>query len=342
MTSNATMEKNINKNNLVLSKEELNSYDNIIVAFSGGKDSTACFLHLLEAGVPVSKIELWHHDIDGHDSERLMDWAITPDYCRAFAAAFNVQLYYSWKVGGFSREMLRENSLTAPIQFECPDGSIGQTGGTRGKLNTRRKFPQVSGDLSVRWCSAYLKVDVCSTAIRNQERFNNKKTLLVSGERAEESSGRAKYSELEPDRSDNRCGKKVDRYVDRYRPIHKWTEQDVWDIIKRNNVRVHPAYYIGWGRVSCSACIFGSKDQWASLNAIDPDQVNRIADFEKEFGFTINRTKSVKELVASGTPYSGTNSIHVKDSLSDEFNHNIFMTGWFLPSGAFGESCGPT
>ena len=330
------------KNTIALTGDELNQYDHILVAFSGGKDSTACFLSLLDAGADPSKIELWHHDIDGRESDRLMDWKITPDYCRAFAEAFNVPLYFSWKVGGFSREMLRENSRTAPIRFETPSGEVMQIGGTGGKESTRRKFPQVSGDLSVRWCSAYLKVDVCSTAIRNQERFTDSQTLLVSGERAEESSGRAKYLEIEPDRSDNRDGKRIVRTVDRYRPIHKWTEREVWEIIERHSVRVHPAYYIGWGRVSCSACIFGSPDQWASLAEIDPAQVAKIAGLENDFGFTINRKRSVLEMVESGTPYPGTASAHIVDAMAGEYGHEIIIDGWSLPAGAFGESCGPT
>ena len=40
---------------------DINSYDHYIIAFSGGKDSLACLLHLLELGVDRSKVELWHH-----------------------------------------------------------------------------------------------------------------------------------------------------------------------------------------------------------------------------------------------------------------------------------------
>ncbi len=324
-----------------LNQEQLNAYDHIIVAFSGGKDSQASLLNILEAGADPSKIELWHHDIDGRESGRLMDWAVTADYCRKFAAAYNLPIYFSWKEGGFSREMLREDSLTAPIRFETPEGTVGKVGGERGKLNTRKKFPQVSADLSVRWCSAYLKVDVCSAAIRNQERFTGKRTLLVSGERAEESPGRAKYAELEPDRADNRNGKRVQRHVDRYRPVHKWLEAQVWEIIERHNVRVHPAYYIGWGRVSCAACIFGSANQWRSLYEIDPVQVDRISHFEEMFGYTINRKKSVKDLVAEGDAYEMENQEAIVDALCETYPHKIFIEDWTLPAGAFGESCGP-
>lgn len=321
-----------------LTKEQLNEYDTIIIAFSGGKDSTACLLDILDQGVDKNKIELWHHDIDGR-SNNFMDWCITPSYCEKFAKDFGLKIYFSWKEGGFSREMLRDNTPTAPTLFETPTG-IGKSGG-KGKNNTRLKFPQVSANLSVRWCSAYLKIDVCSTAIRNQDRFNGKKTLLVSGERAEESAGRAHYKEFEPDRADNRDGKKK-RHVDRYRNVHKWTEQQVWDIIEKYKIRVHPAYYIGWGRVSCASCIFGSKDQWATLYKISKAHVEKIIHYENKFGVTINRTKSIPQLLEEGTPYENIDEDEVRLALSEEYNKEIFMDNWTLPNGAFGESCGPT
>ena len=112
------------------------------------------------------------------------------------------KIFFQWKEGGFKHEMLRNNSLTAPILFELPDGTLSKVGGTKGKPSTRLKYPQQSPDLTVRWCSSYLKIDVCSTAVRNQERFNNSRTLVISGERGEESPQRAKYAIFEPDRSD--------------------------------------------------------------------------------------------------------------------------------------------
>lgn len=71
----------------------LHSYDKYIVSFSGGKDSTACFLYLLDNGIPLDKIELWHQDVDGRE-DTFFDWEVTPDYCRRFAEAFGVKIYY--------------------------------------------------------------------------------------------------------------------------------------------------------------------------------------------------------------------------------------------------------
>ena len=62
-------------------------YDHVVVAFSGGKDSTAAFLHLLDRNVPKDRVELWHHDIDGREGSHLMDWPSTPAYYGAFARA---------------------------------------------------------------------------------------------------------------------------------------------------------------------------------------------------------------------------------------------------------------
>lgn len=317
-----------------------NDYDHIVLYFSGGKDSLACLLHLIEIGTDMKKVELWHHDIDGREGGNLkMDWPITPAYCQAVADALGIPLFFSWKVGGFEREMLRENSLTAPTRFETPEGETKQIGGTRGKPSTRRKFPQVSANLSVRWCSAYLKIDVGAAALRNQKRFNHSKTLTISGERAEESAARAKYKVFEPDRTDNRDGKKR-RLVDRWRPVKDWSEQQVWDIIERHKVNPHPAYHLGWGRVSCRTCIFGSDNQWSSVAKISPSCIKTISGYEQEFGLTIHRTMGVSERVERGAPYQINGYVSV--ALSKEYKESTIIKDWQLPVGAFGDSCGPT
>lgn len=79
----------------------LEAYDKIIVLSSGGKDSLACVLDLLERGVPREKIELWHHDIDGGHPTRKMDWPVTQNYVRSVAEYLSLTLSTSWRVNGF-------------------------------------------------------------------------------------------------------------------------------------------------------------------------------------------------------------------------------------------------
>jgi len=338
--------------NKILSRKELNSYDYIIVAFSGGKDSMACLLHLFEMGVDRNKIEIWHHDIDGREGNTMpMDWPCTPDYCRAVAREFGLPIYFSWKQGGFEGEMLRQDARTRPVSFETPEGDVVTVGGKRGKLTTRRRFPQVSVDLSVRWCSAYLKIDVCAAAINNQSRFLGKRTLLITGERAEEGKigkdgkpqGRAAYATLEPHKSDNRNGKRIRRHVDQYRPVHKWSEGDVWGIIEKYRVNPHPCYRLGFSRCSCFPCIFGGARQFATVKKLAPELFEAMANYEREFGSTLKRNVSLPVLVEGVDPYENMKAKDIAAAFSTEWTEMVVLPKgrWELPAGAFGEdTCG--
>lgn len=321
----------------------LDDYDRFVVLFSGGKDSLACVLYLLDQGVSKDRIELHHHDVDGRESdEHFFDWPITRSYCESFAKALGIKIYFSWRRGGLEREMLRNEQRTAPVCWESEDGTIKEAGGVSGKLGTRRMFPQVTASLSQRWCSAYLKVDVGARLLVAEERFRNGKTCVVSGERAEESAARARYRVFEPDRCDNRNGARVQRWIDHLRPVHGWSEQQVWDIIAKYRVNPHPCYWLGWGRCSCLTCIFGSADQWSSARAVAPLVFQKIANYEEEFGKTIHRKLTVIQQADRGNAYPMEPSIKAL-AMSDAYPvEMIFVSGeWKLPPGAFGESTGP-
>ena len=320
---------------------DLSQYQRFVIFFSGGKDSLACALHLLELGIPAERIELHHHLVDGAEGSDLMDWPVTDAYCQAFADHFGFPISYSWRQGGFEREMLRENAPTAPVLVPLSSGGFKKVGG-QGPCNTRRMFPQVSADLRVRWCSAYLKVDVGGAWVVANPKFRDGKTLVLTGERAEASRARANYKVFEPYRKDNRNGRPgARRWVDQWRAVHAWSEQEVWDIIKRHRVVPHPSYQLGWGRTSCLLCVFGDDDQWASAHALQPRRVIRISAYEDAFGKTIHRTDKVMDRVARGTPYRMSEE-HKAMALSKTWDWPIVTDDWQLPAGAFGKGCGPT
>ena len=59
----------------------MTDYDRVLVQWSGGKDSLACILHLLDLGVDPFRIELWHQRIDGaKGDDPWMDWPCTDRY----------------------------------------------------------------------------------------------------------------------------------------------------------------------------------------------------------------------------------------------------------------------
>lgn len=329
---------------------DIDSYDYIIVACSSGKDSQDCVLYVKSLGVDMRKVELWHHEVDGRPGDDqggstafgMFDWPVTHAYTKAFAAALGIPVYFSWRHGGISREMFRQDALTAPVSFETPDGEIITVGGVRGNPNTRLMYPQVSANLTVRWCSSKAKIDTGDNALNNQPRFLGKRVLFITGERAEESAARSKYKTFEPHRADRRDGKKVQRHIDHWRPIHGWSEAQVWELLEREKVLVHPAYRLGWGRLSCMSCIFGSNAQWASIKAIDPERFEWHANNEQDFGKTIHRTKSLMERVQAAKPYQDMNPLLIMQALSTTYDAPIFVENWELPVGAFGESNGPT
>jgi len=323
---------------------EYDAYDKIILFFSGGKDSVMCYLELLEMGVKPEKIELHHHLIDGKEGSTLMDWPITESYCKAFGKAFGSEVFFSWRIGGFEREMLRDNDPTAAIKFEDKDHNIVLAEGRlkNPPLGTRQKFPQVSSDLSTRWCSSYLKIDVGDRLIRRQFRFNgDRKYLVITGERAEESAARAKYKEFETHRS-YIDGKRAKRLIYHARIVKNASEKQVWDLLKKYNVNPHPAYHAGWGRTSCLTCIFGSADQWATVAKYMPEHFDKISKYEQQFETTIHRTMSVIEQAERGKPYNVEPDVY-RLAMSKDYTENIILTGgWELPKGAFGDSSGPT
>lgn len=349
----------------------LEMYDLVIVLISGGKDSIACYYKLLELGVPKSKIEFWHHDIDGGHPSRTMDWRCTANYIRSFAEAEQIPLRVSRRKNGFFGELYRIGTSeliewvdpeTGEI-YQCPPSkkymecqklkaaAISEMENKLAEFGYRMKFPMKSGDLSRRWCSAYLKIMVADTVLRNMNSVaanltktrKDIKLLIVSGERRGESVGRSKYNEIEIHRTN--AVYKHHRTVHQWRPVIDYSERDIWEVLKRHKVNPHPCYRAGWNRCSCAMCIFSTPRLFAGIRELYPKEYALLCQDEKILGFTLDNHCDLETYIGSADScvYHGDKEA-IQSLLTGEFPvESVYVKGkWKYPAGAFhGAAGGP-
>ncbi len=274
-----------------------------------------------------------------------MDWAFSDSYNRAVADAFGLTLHFSWLEGGLEAEMMKFEDYSKPHKVETPDGLITLARDTRrAKPNTRRRFPQQSGNLQTRYCSSVAKIDVGRRALSNQSRFDDQNVLVVSGERRLESANRAKYNQFSPHKCDLRNGRKG-RLVDEWRPVLHWSESEVWQKLKDHRVLAPVPYRLGWGRFSCAMCVFNSQKIWATVERYFPERAYRIAMREGLFGSTISRNKiNVLQQAALADPFEIEDLEALEQATKREYTLPVFVPegqAWKLPLGAFSsEGCG--
>jgi len=349
----------------------LEMYDLVIVLISGGKDSIACYYKLLELGVPKSKIEFWHHDIDGGHPSRTMDWRCIANYIRSFAEAEQIPLRVSWRKNGFFGELYRIGASelieyvdpeTGEI-YQCPPSkkymecqklkvaAISEMENKLAEFGYRMKFPMKSGDLSQRWCSAYLKIMVADTVLRNMNSVaanltktrKDIKLLIVSGERRGESVGRSKYNEIEIHRTN--AVSKHHRTVHQWRPVIDYSEKDIWEVLKRHKVNPHPCYRAGWNRCSCAMCIFSTPQLFAGIRELYPKEYALLCQDEKVLGFTLDNHCDLETYIGSADScvYHGDKEA-IQSLLTGEFPvESVYVKDkWKYPAGAFhGAAGGP-
>jgi 3'-phosphoadenosine 5'-phosphosulfate sulfotransferase (PAPS reductase)/FAD synthetase len=119
-----------------------------------------------------------------------------------------------------------------------PIDVVGHPGGMVDMIGKRAAVPS----RTQRWCTRELKLQLITKYHQRLQEETGRGTASVVGVRGEESARRAGLSMLEPDRPNGTL-------VWTWRPLLRWTVQDVLAIHSRHGVPVNPLYWRGHDRV---------------------------------------------------------------------------------------------
>lgn len=237
-----------------------------LIHMSGGKDSTALLIHALEVGAP--DIRAVFADT-GHEHPLTLDFiarisaqtGVKIETVRQdFSADIERKRRYvdtKWREEGVPAEII-DRALVAlrPSGIPFLDLCI-----MKGMFPTRMR----------RFCTEELKVRPFEEQILRPLIAAGAAPVSWVGVRAEESRARAAL----PAREWTDPGYWLER------PILSWTVEDVWAAHRRAGIEPNPLYKQGMGRVGCMPCIMVRKDEMAAIASRYPEEIERVAEWER-------------------------------------------------------------
>lgn len=236
-----------------------------ILSFSGGKDSTAIYLLAVKWGIPFRAV----FADTGHEHE----WTL--DYVRTLHE----------KTGGPQIEVIRADfsdrfeKKRQTMREKWPEDDVPQERIDRALelfqptgipfldlCMLKGRFPSTKA----RFCTEELKslpmmMQVMFPALRNGP------VVSWQGVRAQESASRATYPTIEHCES----GAAI------WRPIFRWTHEQVFALHREMGVEPNPLYKIGMGRVGCLPCIMAQKSEILTIAQRFPEHIERVAEWER-------------------------------------------------------------
>ena len=218
----------------------------IIASVSGGKDSTAMALYLKELGLPFQAMFI---DIGWENRTTL-------DYVRDQLPGILGQPVH-WLVPKID---LPPELDALARRFE---EKIGHPSGMVRLCLKKAMFPSKQR----RWCTKDLKVK----PVRDYLRSLDCEPINTVGIRHQESKARSKMPEWEANAIYD---------CDVWRPIVRWTQQDVIDIHTRHGAMPNPGYLAGAERVGCWPCIYSRKSEIRHIAVTDPDRISLMEELE--------------------------------------------------------------
>jgi 3'-phosphoadenosine 5'-phosphosulfate sulfotransferase (PAPS reductase)/FAD synthetase len=133
----------------------------------------------------------------------------------------------------------------------------------------KRVFPSTKS----RFCTTELKVKPMAEYVHGLQ-DSGEEVVVALGIRADESPSRSRMREWEP------TSEAYDSPL--WRPILRWTSEDVFECHRRHDMPPNPLYLRGQGRVGCWPCIMATKENLRAAFSDDPDLLGRLQEYEQE------------------------------------------------------------
>lgn len=235
-----------------------------IIAKSGGKDSTATWLLALEQGIEPTVVfcdtgnehPLTYEYLDYLESKLGSIRRIKADFTEQIEHKREV-VQVKWRNDG-----IPENVVQTALDMLHPTGNP-----FLDLCVYKGRFPSTKS----RFCTVELKIMPMFDQIYLPLLEGGRKVVSWQGIRADESRDRA----LMPEREDTPEGYEI------YRPLLQWTAKDVFAMHDKYGIEPNPLYKLGMGRVGCMPCINCNKQELFEIARRFPDQIERIAEWER-------------------------------------------------------------
>ncbi|MFK1437570.1 phosphoadenosine phosphosulfate reductase family protein [Pseudomonas aeruginosa] len=236
-----------------------------LVSVSGGKDSTAVYLLAIESGRPFRAVFADtgnEHDATYEYVARLHERTGGPkvetvraDFSRQLAQ-HRAFLLREWPKQGISDDIVQEAAaLHEPTGNPFLDLCI-----SKGRFPSRM----------AQFCTGELKeAPITEQVVLPMLKAG--RLLQWLGIRADESANRAKQPRFNRHESGS--------YL--WRPIFRWSVQNVWDQHSKHGLAPNPLYTQGMGRVGCMPCINCRKSELRSIADLFPEHIDRIERWER-------------------------------------------------------------
>ncbi|MCX4677685.1 phosphoadenosine phosphosulfate reductase family protein [Streptomyces sp. NBC_01433] len=262
--------------------------DWILLNSSGGKDSQAMASHVCAL---AAKLGLLHRVVIVHSDLGDIEWTDTRKLAEEQARLLGVRFEVVKAEGGdlLARTVARFFTLKAKAEREARE-----QGTDPGTVKIAPAWPSSAA----RWCTSDLKrgpIRKLMTRLVAELGDLGRPARLLNclGQRAAESAPRAKLAAVEIDRpaSNGR------RHITTWRPIHGWTDAEVWKEIARSGLPYHEAYDWGLSRLSCSFCVLGCEADAVLAARLRPQKAAQYIAVEKKVGADFKNGLSMRTIV---------------------------------------------